>query len=155
VHDIFADVGARNATWVWCPAADQFGKLQPLRDVYPGDRYVDWTCLDGYNRDEPWTRFAGVIDATYQQIQAIAPDKPMVIGETASTEGGGDKAAWIKDMFDVLPRQFPDVHGLLWFDSREGGSSPRTDWPLDSSHAATDAFAAGISDERYLAGGRS
>ena len=50
VHDIFTEVGATNATWVWCPNIDLTRKLQtPLQDLYPGDDYVDWTCLDGFN----------------------------------------------------------------------------------------------------------
>jgi hypothetical protein len=45
VHRIFDRVGADNATWVWCP----YARDEPLRPFYPGDGYVDWTCLDGYN----------------------------------------------------------------------------------------------------------
>jgi mannan endo-1,4-beta-mannosidase len=153
VHDIFSDVGVTNVRWVWCPAADVSGGLQSLRELYPGDRYVDWTGLDGYNRDEPWTPFAGVMRSTYRRILDIAPAKPMVIAETASTEGGGDKAAWIAAMFRDLPRRFPKVRALVWYDRRDGGSSPRTDWPLDSSKAATEAFADGVSADRYRAGG--
>jgi hypothetical protein len=153
VHDIFTAAGATNASWVWCPAADPRGTLQSLRGLYPGDRYVDWTCLDGYNRDEPWMPFADIVGPTYRAIAKIAPSKPMVIGETASTEGGGDKAAWIAAMFRALPARFPKVHGLVWYDARDGGSSPRTDWPLDSSRAATRAFAAGIANPRFRAGG--
>src|SRR6202040_2960061 len=49
VHDIFTSVGATNATWVWCPNVDFTRKLTPLSSQYPGGRYVDWTCLDGFN----------------------------------------------------------------------------------------------------------
>ena len=49
VHDIFDEVGANNATWVWCPNVDFTAHLTPLKRLYPGDEYVDWTCLDGFN----------------------------------------------------------------------------------------------------------
>ena len=49
VHDIFAAAGATNATWVWCPYADVTPQPAPSPSYYPGDAYVDWTCLDGYN----------------------------------------------------------------------------------------------------------
>ena len=50
VHDIFTSVGATNATWVWCPYVDpEQPSFRPLSSLYPGDSYVDWTCLDGYN----------------------------------------------------------------------------------------------------------
>ena len=49
VHDIFTSVGATNATWTWCPYVDPGNRLEDLGSLYPGDEYVDWTCLDGYN----------------------------------------------------------------------------------------------------------
>jgi beta-mannanase len=144
VHDIFKSVGATNVTWVWCPTADPWRVLQPLAGLYPGDAYVDWTCMDVYNMNSPWLRWAQVARSAYDEIMSIAPNKPMVVAETGSTESGGNKAAWINDMFASLP-SFPRVRGLIWFDSAEGGSSAYTDYFLDSSAAATGAFAAGLS----------
>jgi endoglucanase len=65
--------------------------------VYPGDAYVDWTCLDGYNwGSNPagnlggWQTFDQVYHSTYHDIvDTLAPTKPMIIGEMASTEYGG------------------------------------------------------------------
>ena len=50
-HNIVRDAGARNVTWVWCPTSIR-GRQVHVRtvSVYPGDSYVDWTCLDGYNK---------------------------------------------------------------------------------------------------------
>jgi beta-mannanase len=140
VHDIFKSVGATNVTWVWCPTADPWRTLQPLAGLYPGDAYVDWTCMDVYNMNAPWLRWAQVGRSTYDEIMRIAPSKPMVIAETGSTESGGSKAAWITDMFASLP-SFPKIRGLIWFDSLEGGSSAYNDYNLDSSTSAINAFA--------------
>ncbi len=49
VHDIFTAVGANKVTWVWCPNIDPNRIFLDLASQYPGDEYVDWTCLDGYN----------------------------------------------------------------------------------------------------------
>ena len=49
VHDIFTSVGATNATWVWCPNVDPGKEFDDLALALSGRRYVDWTCLDGYN----------------------------------------------------------------------------------------------------------
>jgi hypothetical protein len=49
VHRIFTRVGAENVTWVWCPNVEYSTSVKPLASLYPGDSYVDWTCLDGYN----------------------------------------------------------------------------------------------------------
>ena len=48
-HDIATAAGADNITWVWCPNVDPSKALTPFDQLYPGDAYVDWTCLDGYN----------------------------------------------------------------------------------------------------------
>jgi hypothetical protein len=138
VHDIFRRVGATNVTWVWAPNIDWERELTPLPGLYPGDRYVDWTALDGYNRGGPWKSFRGLFASTYDEItRRIAPGKPMLVAETASTETGGDKARWIADLFAVLPRRFPAIRGLVWFEKDEQGMN----WPLASSAAALEAFA--------------
>jgi beta-mannanase len=149
VHDIFTSVGATNATWVWCPNIDPAGRLANLADVYPGDAYVDWTCLDGYNGNVPWTSFRDLFSATYDRVTAIAPSKPMIVGEVGSTESGGSKAQWLSDMFAALPARFPTIHGLLWFDKYERGPGGYTDWPVESSAASSAAFAAAISSPAF------
>jgi len=140
VHDLFTRVGATNATWVWCPNADAGQSPSSLASLYPGNSYVDWTCLDGYNANNPWRSFQSVFQSYYSAIsERIAPSKPMLVGETASTEAGGSKASWISGMFSSLPRM-PDIHALIWFDRPTGG-----DWPLETSPGAQTAFKRGVS----------
>jgi Glycosyl hydrolase family 26 len=153
VYDIFTEVGATNAGWVWCPYVNPNGNLQSPVTLYPGDAYVDWTCLDGYNRGTtasptaPYRSFDYLFGANYREItESVAPTKPMLLGEIATSEHGGSKAQWIEDMFAALPTAYPKVRAMLWFDYYDQGN----DWPLETSAAATAAFAAGISDPRYL-----
>jgi hypothetical protein len=150
VHDIFTAVGATNATWVWCPYVNQGDDFTRL---YPGDSYVDWTCLDGYNwgtnpaAPHGWRTFDDLYGPSYARVTGtLAPSKPMVIAEIAASEFGGSKAAWIAEMFDALPTRYPQIRGLVWFENLGNGM----DWTLESSESATDAFAAGIGDSRYL-----
>lgn len=151
IHDIFVSVGATNATWVWCPNIDPAHQLVSLASVYPGDQYVDWTCLDGYNGADPWTTFSSLFSSTYTEVVTqIAPTKPMMIGEVGSTERGGAKGAWIADMLNVLPTEFPKVRGILWFDKNDAGPGGASDWPIESSPAATQAFAAGITNPTFV-----
>jgi hypothetical protein len=151
VHDIFNAVGVPGATWVWCPNIDPYHNRTPFASVYPGDAYVDWTCLDGYNGANPWTSFAGLFRSSYEAItDSIAPTKPMIVGETATTESGGSKAEWIGDLLEGLPIEFPRVRGLLWFDKVEAGPGGQSDWPIESSRGSSSAFAAGIKDSAYL-----
>lgn len=150
VHDIFTQVGAVNANWVWCPNIALIKKLKNFGDLYPGDRYVDWTCLDGFNWGETansqgWQSFVDIFSSTYREVTKIAPGKPMVIGETASDERGGSKAAWIQNSLKVIPKKFPKVRGLVWFDERSQGMS----WPLESSKASEHAFRRAIRPKLY------
>ena len=147
VHDIFTSVGATNVTWVWCPNIDPYNKFVNVSHFYPGDQYVDWTCIDAYNQDNPWLTFQQLVGPTYQLITgSLAPSKPMIVGETASTESGGSKAAWINAMFANLQNDYPRIRGVLWMENNVGGN----DWPIESSASATAAFAAGINSSRYV-----
>jgi hypothetical protein len=141
---IFLDERATNVAWMWCPSYDPDGTEQPLASLYPGDAYVNWTCLDVYNGDNPWRSFTQAARRTYDEIQRIAPTKPMILAEVGSTEAGGDKAAWITEMFASLPRRFPAVRGVVWFDKVERGPGKKTDWALESSKAAERAFGRGL-----------
>ena len=142
VHDIFASVGASNATWVWCP---NVGYATNLAARYPGDAYVDWTCLDGYNRAQPWKSFTSLFGASYQLITtSIAPSKPMIVGETGATEAGGSKSWWIADALTVVRTQFPKIKGFVYFDK-----FGTMDWPIETSSTAQAAFASGIASPAY------
>jgi hypothetical protein len=149
VHDVFQRVGARNVTWVWCPNVDAPTTFKPLRALYPGNSYVDWTCADGYNGASPWLTFGDLYRDSYAQITSFAPRKPVMLAEVSSTEHGGSKAGWISDMFTVLPTVFPDVRALLWYEDDDPGPGGHTDWAIESSPSAQAAFAAGIANGLY------
>jgi beta-mannanase len=51
MHDLAVAARATNVTWVWCPNVDMNNSFTPYGDLYPGDSYVDWTGLDGFNKD--------------------------------------------------------------------------------------------------------
>jgi mannan endo-1,4-beta-mannosidase len=159
VHDIFVEQGATNATWVWCP--NIVGKYStPMDQLYPGDDYVDWTCMDGYNwgtdRGNVWISFSEVFNGslkqgtrdTYDQLVALAPYKPIMIGETAASENGGSKADWIIDMLQgQLPVNFPQVKAFVWFQT--DGGDPSLSWYVDSSSPALQAFTHSIASPEY------
>lgn len=152
VHDIFSEVGATNVTWVWCPNVDIGGALRNLASLYPGDAYVDWAGLDGYNsgtnpaKDDHWRSFDEVYSRTYRElVERIAPGKPIAIGEIGSSEQGGSKARWIGEMLRALPRSYPRIRALVWLDKYEG----ELDWPIETSQSAVAAFRAGLRNPAY------
>jgi len=152
VHDIFTAVGATNATWVWCPNIDPNKMHQSLPSLYPGDEYVDWTGLDGYNwgtnpaKPDRWRSFNELFRSTYQEITStLAPSKPLMIGEISSTEYGGSKSAWVKDALARIPAEYPKLRALVWFEKYNDGM----DWPIITSNTSTTAFAEGLQSSAY------
>lgn len=155
MHDVVTAQGATNVTWVWCPNTIFNGSTN-LSQLYPGDNYVDWTCVDGYNwgsnpyKPDSWKSFNQVFQPTYSSLLTIAPSKPIIIGETASTEYGGSKANWISDALTTqIPQNFPQVKGVLWFNWNIDEGGGRLDWPIETSPSAQAAFAAGIANPLY------
>jgi hypothetical protein len=144
---------------VWCP--NIVGPYSTaMAGLYPGDDYVDWTCMDGYNwgfdRGNEWLSFNQVFSGspnygnhdTYQELLALAPYKPIMIGETASSEQGGSKADWIQDMLELqLPVNYSAVKAFVWFDPDAG--DPSLSWTINSSQPALRAFRNGIASGRY------
>lgn len=155
VHDVFASNGATNVTWVWCPNVDPDHVFTSYSELYPGDAYVDWTGLNGYNwGGHEWTSFANVFSSSYNALLQLAPTKPIMIGETASAEVGGSKAAWITDALSTqLPQNFPQVKAVLWFNWLIYEKSTWWPWEVESSASSQQAFATAISSPYYAAGG--
>jgi beta-mannanase len=151
VHDIFESVGASNVSWVWSPNEFEGWNGIPIAGLYPGDAYVDWTGMSGYNwgtgqQGSLWRSFAKTFTRTYPAIRAVAPGKPLMISEVGSSENGGSKADWITDTFSVqLPTRFPGVRAVIWWNRRD----EEMDWPIETSAAAQVAFAAAIASPYY------
>jgi hypothetical protein len=131
VHDIFEAEGATNVKFVWCPNVGF-----PVDAYFPGDRYVDFAALDGYNFAKPWTSFAAAYAKTYGAVAALTP-KPMFVAETACAPGAR-KAAWIADMFNQIDTRFTRLKGIVWFDVNK-----ELDWRVEDSAADIQAFKTG------------
>lgn len=141
VVNIFARVGATNVTWSWIQNVPYPGST-PLASLYPGDASVARVGLDGYNFGttqswSTWLPFATVFDTGLTEIQKFTT-RPLFIAETGSTEIGGDKASWYRDAFAWLA-DHPEVRGVTWFSINK-----ETDWRINSSQAAFDAFSQGL-----------
>ena len=119
MHDIFAERGATNVKWVWCPLnADVAGS--PMEAWYPGTDYVDILSLDGYNwgGNRPayggWLSFEQVFSDAYHRLLALGP-QPIWIAEVGSAPEGGDKAQWVRDMW-ATARGWDRLEAIVWFD---------------------------------------
>jgi hypothetical protein len=154
VHDLFSAVGATNATWVWCPNVQWALSPRPsYASLYPGDAYVDWTCVDGYNwgtnypSNGGWISFDKIFRYAYNEITKLAPNKPLMLGEWGSSEVGGSKADWIRDTFSVqIPNNYPKIKAEVWYNWIMSG----VDWRVESSTASSAAYRAAMADGVYV-----
>jgi hypothetical protein len=153
IYKLFQKEGVKNAIWVWCPNEDiHLGEWNNIENYYPGDEYVDWLSMDGYNwgttsyvPGSVWRSFSEIFKPVYDAMGKFNSDKPIMIGEFASTESGGNKAAWIKDAFKQLKKNFPRIKAFVYFSIYK-----ETDWLIDSSDESADAFAEAMKDPFYL-----
>ncbi len=142
---IFREENVTNVKWVWTTNASNAGTGTTLTGNYPGDEYVDYISIDGYNWGKcqswsSWQTFSQVFKKAYNALANI--DKPLFIAEISSSELGGNKAEWITDMFDHFATDFSRVFAVMWFSqSKEANEG---DWALNTSQAAVDAWKAGI-----------
>jgi hypothetical protein len=138
IHDIFVARGATNVVWVWCPNNEDVPGTPSAMSYYPGDAYVDWTGIDGYNwgtsdPDFEWQSFRSVFAHLYPQL--AAKGKPIIIAEMASDEVGGSKATWIRDIVPTLKNNYPLIKAFVWFDVKK-----ERRWQINSSDAALAAY---------------
>lgn len=155
IHDIFHAEGADNAVWIWNP--NNFD-LPPFRWnspvlYYPGDAYVDWVGLTAYNLGnaqpgQSWRSFAELFRPAYEQMQALFPDKPLLITEFASHDAPGDKAAWVRQAVSDLAG-FPAIRYAVWWDANQGDLH----YSLGAPAAARQAFTEAVKRSRADAEG--
>jgi endoglucanase len=148
--DLFREHGATNVRWVWSPNIrdEPATPGNAMESYYPGDTYVDVLGLDGYNWGttrswSSWRSFEQVFASAYQRITAIGP-QPLWLTELASTDAGGDKSTWVRDMFSTTA--FPRVQALVWFNQNK-----ESDWRINSSPQVADAFRDGLAGGAALA----
>ena len=134
----FRSLEVTNVQWVWTPNVHFWGEKYSYSDLFPGDDYVDFLGLDGYNWGtsqswSKWQSFREIFESSYHDLTALS-GKKILIMETASTEDGGNKADWIKEMFKELGN-FPQIQGITWFNINK-----ETDWRINSSDSSKQAF---------------
>jgi len=142
VANMRSEVGATNIDMVWCPNISATASPKnPMSAFYPGDSYVDWICLDGYNFAEihggPSRTFASLFQSSYDEITAIT-DKPLMIDEYASheTTQGPIKAQFIDGVRTDVPAKYPRIKAMSWFNCNCSDGN----FQIQASESATDAY---------------
>ena len=115
-------------------------------NYYPGDKYIDWVGMSIYGAQQckwEWTTPKDLIGPAYKELKAMAPSKPIYIGEGGVAECPklGSKADWIHEFFRVIRTDFPDIKAVNYFHDRwENDDCTISNLRIDSSSAAKKAF---------------
>ena len=139
MHDIFASEGAGNVRWVWSTNNFDVSPAHPLEAFYPGDAYVDVLGASGYNWGSAGPQFGGwqwfdqVFRHVYERLRKVGP-QPIWFAEVGSAPGGGDKAAWVRDMF-ARAATMDRLQAIVWFNELK-----ELDWRADADPAVAAAF---------------
>ena len=146
VVGIFRAERASNVKWMWAPNVDDQLGNPPARRLYPGDAYVDWVGLSGFSWGGKWDWRSPyqVFNFSYQQLLRISA-RPVAIAETGASEVGGDKAAWIRELFGPDLARMSRVRVVIWFNGRKDWAN----WSVDSSPRALRAFRTAVASPRY------
>jgi Glycosyl hydrolase family 26 len=153
-HDLVVADGATNVTWAWVINGLRYAPMEPA-PYYPGGAYVDWVGVDTYNwgvnplQPDYWQTPDQTLTSNVNRLKQIAPGKPICICEIASTEIGGDKAQWIKDLLGTYLPRHPDIKAFLWMNWNVPQNGGRWDWQIESSDSSQIAFRRGIRSSIY------
>lgn len=133
IHGVFAREGVTNVRWVWSPNYMSNRPHDPISDYnlyYPGDRYVDWVGVSGFNWGHTsasgWVGF----DDLFQDFltdTASRYDKPQIISIFGSVDGPGSKTDWIRDSYQAMGR-YPSLRAVIWFNDFAFGNEDHADF---------------------------
>lgn len=155
VYRIFEEEGVNNAIWIFNPNDVDYPLCcwNSYLAYFPGEEYVQMIGLTGYNTGtyyaqqfgERWRTFSEMYDALDREYGRFFGDYPWIITEFASSSVGGDKAAWIRDMFSVIS-SYDNIKAAVWFDFADydsAGNVARPYW-LGETPECISAFADGL-----------
>lgn len=153
IYRIFQEEGVDNCIWIFNPN-DRNAPPSKWNDSLaycPGAEYFQMLGVTGYNNgtyytqwNEQWREF----DVIYDEIQEIYlphfSQYPWIITEFASSSIGGDKVAWIENMFDHIG-DYPNLKIAVWFSYADfdGETAARPYW-LDETPETLEAFRKGL-----------
>lgn len=154
VYQIFEEEGVDNCIWIYNPNDRNAppNKWNDALNYYPGNDYVQMIGVTGYNNgtyytqwSEEWREFDEIYDHIAQLYTEPFGRFPWMITEFSSSSVGGDKVAWIDNMFQTISN-YPNIKIAVWFDSADWdseGNVARPYW-LDETQETTAAFRRGL-----------
>ncbi len=150
IRELFDSLGADNIIWVWSPY-----KVGDIK-YYPGDKYVDWVALDIFNFGElisgggqRWFSFDQMLDPIYTELEEIR--KPFMIAEVGSTDRGGNRGVWYREMFSQIFSKYDKVKAVILFDNPSDRTSGRwtIDWSVGEDHTVIDEIKTSLENSEF------
>ena len=156
IYRIFEEEGVDNCIWIYNPNDRQAPPSNWNNSLayYPGNEYAQMIGVTGYNNGtyytqwaEEWREFDVIYDLIWDEYHPRFAAFPWIITEFASSGIGGDKVAWINNMFEHIG-DYPNIRMAVWFsfadfDDANGGVPARTYW-LDETPETLEAFRQGL-----------
>jgi endoglucanase len=143
-HNILTENGAVKVKWVFSVNIEKYNSIQ-IASLYPGDNYVNWTGIDGYNwgttqKWSRWSLFDEIFHKTYQDLVAVAPNKPVMLSEFNSVSQGGNLSQWFTDALNVqIPNNYQQISAVVFF-NEDKSLTEGVDWRIDASPNALPAL---------------
>lgn len=155
-YRIFQEEGVDNCLWIYNPN-DRNAPPSKWNDslaYYPGNEYVQLLGVTGYNNgtyytqwNEQWRDFTTIYDEIWNLYEPHFSRFPWIITEFASSSYGGDKAAWIDEMFAHIG-DYPNIKLAVWFSAADyDGDVPARPYWLDETPETLAAFRRGLHPE--------
>jgi hypothetical protein len=140
---LFRQQGARNVTWLWTINAAGRTGVRPAAQWWPGPNYVTWIGIDGfyYRRSDT---FRSIFANTIDHVRSFAPDKPVLLSETAVGPAAG-QILKIANLFDGMAKY--KTLGVVWFDISQHDGIYHQNWRIEDSGAAQPVFQLGVRDQ--------
>lgn len=162
IYGIFQEEGVDNVIWIFNP---QYGNYPPASfnnymNYYPGNDKIQLLGVTKYNTGnyffelyhEEWNDFKPSFDQLNDLYLQTFPDVPWIVTEFASSSYGGDKVAWMEEMFTYMPT-YKNIKAAVWFnwgdpDFREGKEHIiARPYYLDETPETLDVFRRGVKGE--------
>ncbi|MDO8663085.1 MAG: glycosyl hydrolase [Candidatus Omnitrophota bacterium] len=147
VKDIFDQHNLNKVKWIFSVNWEDVPKEQnDFMLYYPGDKYVDYAAIDGYNwgRTKPWSKWMSFREIFVNRYNEITKhtNKPVLISEFSSTASGGDKAVWIREAMQTI-KEMPALRGFIIFNlekERDWSFPPESSYGKELKTQLRDAY---------------
>jgi mannan endo-1,4-beta-mannosidase len=134
VVTVFRRAGASNVTWLWVVNGLAAGE-SPIREWWPGARYVTWVGMDSYYV-RPSQTFGSVFGPTIQALRGFTR-KPELIAETGIGPAAG-QASKVPGLFAGVRAEH--LLGFVYYDKAQDSGLYHQNWQIDYDLPAIAAF---------------